>query len=734
MRLGGLRTAAAAVAMAAALVAGELAGPPAGAHTPHDDIHDIALSPTGEVALSVSRDMPLRSTDGGLTWSRVATGLVGTPPVTSFAFAPSQPEVAYGASRGGIYRSDDAGATWRPSADDGPAAVSLAVSPTDADLLVVALDGGGLARSDDGGATWNPVDGPTAVVRALAWSDATLVAGDVDGQLHLSDDDGRTWATRDAGEGHAVTAVGLAPDGGALLVATEGGGLLLADEPGAALAPVTVPPREEVVAIAVSPSFATDDTAWLTVRDSGVMTSTDGGERWVDSSDGLTTSDQRERGDDYAERPAFGPLQVAAPADDDPILLVGGFDGMFRSTDEAGTWTEVETLAASVVVGLAVSPEHATDQRVVASAYINGIHLSDDRGATWVAANDGLEEEVPYRSGPDRVARLFSVAIVPSDPSVMVVGRNLDVVRTDDGGATWEPVALPGLEEPERPHQPIVVAPPSGDEPVVYVADASTAQIFRSTDGGATFAEVGRTPVLPTTFAASPAHATDATLYAGATDQVYVSRDAGATWQPTGPAGEVRGVVGTIAPADGLLMARSGQGLWRSEDDGTTWERVPVLPDVPGAPVDALAVSPDVARDGIVVVALHGRGIFRSTDRGQTFAFVGENLLEGSHLPWAFSKPTSSALVFSPTFATDGTLYGFGGTDVLRSDDRGETWTVLEVPVARHEVPAATAAAPADGGSGSGGRRLAVAVAATVAAGAAVALGVRRRRGRRTAA
>lgn len=113
---------------------------------------------------------------------------------------------------GGVLISDDAGQTWRlAEGSDGnpdiyrelgtmihPDVHSIAVHPTDADL-VTAATGGGLYRSADGGRKWQNLY--RCYMRAI-WVDPAdarhMIAGPADGvarngRIEESDDGGQTW-------------------------------------------------------------------------------------------------------------------------------------------------------------------------------------------------------------------------------------------------------------------------------------------------------------------------------------------------------------------------------------------------------------------------------------------------------------------------------------------------------------------------------------------------------------
>ncbi|HEV8283414.1 MAG TPA: hypothetical protein VGQ09_03845 [Chitinophagaceae bacterium] len=111
-----------------------------------------------------------KSTDGGTTWKKLTTGLPTTQQGLGrigFAIAPTDPNRLYATVEsprlGGIYRSDDAGESWKLLTNDnryfGRSSdfAELKVDPTNADIIysanVVTW------KSVDGGKTWNAFHG-----------------------------------------------------------------------------------------------------------------------------------------------------------------------------------------------------------------------------------------------------------------------------------------------------------------------------------------------------------------------------------------------------------------------------------------------------------------------------------------------------------------------------------------------------------------------------------------------
>ncbi|MHB8637198.1 MAG: hypothetical protein ACYC96_12085 [Fimbriimonadaceae bacterium] len=112
-----------------------------------------------------------KTTSAGQTWFPVFDAVRDTACVGSIAVAPSDPKVIYAGTGeisaqeegAGVYRSDDAGGTWRSVGLEATKIVpTILVDPKDANTAILAALGAGTAKSDkrgvfrttDGGKTW----------------------------------------------------------------------------------------------------------------------------------------------------------------------------------------------------------------------------------------------------------------------------------------------------------------------------------------------------------------------------------------------------------------------------------------------------------------------------------------------------------------------------------------------------------------------------------------------------
>ena len=152
----------------------------------------------------------------------------------------------------------------------------------------------------------------------------------------------------------------------------------------------------------------------------------------------------------------------------------------------------------------------------------------------------------------------------------------------------------------------------------------------------------------------------------------------GIQWRPIGPyrggrAGTVSGVVGN----DNLYyMGTAGGGVWKTEDAGNSWSCI--SDGFFGGSIGAVAVSasdPNVIYVGEGEQTLRGnvssgKGVWRSTDAGDTWQFLG--LAASEHIARISIHPTNPDIVY---VAAIGNLWKPNPQrGMFRSIDGGKTW------------------------------------------------------------
>ena len=276
-----------------------------------------------------------------------------------------------------------------------------------------------------------------------------------------------------------------------------------------------------------------------------------------------------------------------------------------------------------------------------------GVWKTTTGGVTWVPIFDDAH-----------VASIGDLVVAPSDTKTIYVATGEQtpgngIWKSTDAGATWTNIGIrDSLTIPS-----ILVDPK--DAKIVYVAavgditPSDTRGIFKTTDGGRTWRKVYYRDDIhsPTELCFDPdnSHILYAVIRRIPTppgekppqeiDSVIIqSTDAGEHWSPAGDSGlppEHRGRIG-LAVAKGLsgkrVFALMREGLFRSDDAGSTWQKITTDPRVIGDEYFGRVFSDPGNPDVVYVMQT---STYRSSDGGRTFtAWKGTPSGEDDHVLW----------------------------------------------------------------------------------------------------
>ncbi len=302
----------------------------------------------------------------------------------------------------------------------------------------------------------------------------TLLVGTVGQGVMRSADGGESWGRAGPGQGmHSdciVRCLVAHPRQPEVLFAGTDLGLYRTDDAGAHWQHLDTPMNGQAVwAVAIDaadPSRVLAGTGTPTQPSN--YQSTDGGATW-----------ERRRAEFAESCPAVGvprPTAIAIdPTDPRSVWLGVEVDGTRRSRDGGATWEP----AAPQIVNRDVHNVLVTggaDKRVFILVN-DDVWISADDGASW--RNVGVRQVFPWHYPR-------GITVRSDDPRTVFVtvgdttpGRTGAVMRTRDGGATWESLPLPG-----QPNSAMWVVTCSREDPDLMFAGSRYGYLYRSEDGG----------------------------------------------------------------------------------------------------------------------------------------------------------------------------------------------------------------------------------------------------------
>lgn len=565
-------------------------------------------------------------------------------------------------------------AVWPSIGPDGGDARRLAFDPRDPSRLYLGTTDSWIYVSRDGGSSWTRLARLDAqdnlVVDSLMVDRSdpqTLFAGvyvtdQSGGGIYISHDAGHTWSQTAGMHGQPVFALAQAPSRPHELVAGTLKGVFRSDDRGAQWREISPPESREVhevQSVAIDPYdpetiyAGTWHLPWKT---------TDGGANWrsikqglIDDSDVFSMIVDRSRpsvlfvsacsgiyrSDDYGE--AFRKVQgipstarrtrvLTMDPTDRNTVYAGTTEGLYITHDGGENWTR--TTGADVIVNdVYVDPRNA--KHVLLATDRGGVLASEDAGVSFEASNTGFSQR--------QVAALLADAKTPGTMYAGVINGKTygGVFVTTDSGRTWKQQS-DGLNGAD----------------VFELAQSGDGTLLAGTSHGIYRWNSGTWTTDDSAAAAGSAKVDTKRTAAGHSGRrghrAAPGRTAKAEDLPT-----VHGEVTALAVADGTWYAATRQGLFRSTNDGASWEG-PILAGLQYGGPSGMGTYSALAVTGNTIYASRRDDIMVSSDRGATWQPV--------------IYPSGLTAVEALAVTPNGTLWAGGREGVFTTQDRGRSW------------------------------------------------------------
>ena len=312
------------------------------------------------------------------------------------------------------------------------------------------------------------------------------------------------------------------------------------------------------------------------------------------------------------------------------------YPGVFRSTDEGGTWSPVDSGLSSLNVRCLAINNAST----LFAGTEHGIFASRDNGDSWSAITAAQITDAVQSIAINSRGYLLAGTFI---------GSQVGIFRSTDAGSTWYK-ANTGLTN-------IGVISLAVDRSGRVYAAGQYFGLWGSSDKGNSWADLGlaNQKIM--------AVATDqlGRLFAGSSDKVFRSTDAGTTWHIAVIDEPIAPFVRVFAfDSSGHLFAGTYQGVFRSVDNGETWQKT-------NNGLTELAVRSLAVLANGDILAGTAQGLFRSTNDGDLWA------------PSGITTDGVGSIAVSPNRH----LFATTAAGVVRSIDDAVSWKTVNVGLPR---------------------------------------------------
>jgi photosystem II stability/assembly factor-like uncharacterized protein len=571
--------------------------------------------------------------------------------VKSVAVHPGNPDIVYaGAASGGVWKTTDAGQSWRPLWDDQETMNfgSIAIAPSAPDTIYAATGewtlhygpsypGAGLYVSTDAGATWTRYT--TLVNRRISKivvspTSATRIFVAGQSGLERSTNAGANWSTVLSGEIADVVVDPNDPD--TVYASVHNDGIHRSTDNGDTWSKLTAGPtgaNAYWVKLAIG-TAGTHGSHFLAAKSVGkVFLTTNRGTSWSTVA-----------GSHGAGWTGWCDMIAVAP-DDEDVILAGGI-GIERTIDGGLTWSTIAGLHADHHVAV-FAP---SNPNIVYECNDGGVYRSTDRGASFTKISHGLT-----------VTQFYDVNAWDTLSNVVGGGTQDNGTNLTTGGLTWRNIL--GADGGY-----LIVHP---TDPRTMYAETQYTHIYKSTDGGNTWVSKtgGLSDGTPWVGVMEMDPSSPDKLYCGTT-RVFRSTDGLATnWVAASQV--FAGAVSAIAVArsnTNRVYAAAGSHIYRSDDAGASspWADKTTAP-LPTRTVTDLAVSRTDANRVVVCFGGLGTGhVFLSATGGDTWTDITGDLPD----------ITVNAVALDPNNLA--TMYVGTDAGVYRTQNGGTTWQVFD--------------------------------------------------------
>ncbi|HKW02139.1 MAG TPA: hypothetical protein VJN96_20120 [Vicinamibacterales bacterium] len=457
---------------------------------------------------------------------------------------------------------------------------SLALHPTNGNILYAGGADGGVWKTTDGGVSW--------------FSTMKLELSMAIGALGISQSSPNVLY---AATGEDVPGWGPSYPGVGVYKTTDGGG------DWDLMGPIASTRCSRVMVHPTNP-----DIVYVS-GNGGLHKSTNGGATWTN----IRT--------DHVSDVLLDPLT--------PTTLYAGVwnNGVYKSTDSGTTWTQLTSglptgsAAEWIKLAMGLNGTDGTAFLVAKMGTDSGqLYKSNDAGATWTAIA-GTHGAVSYNEWTNLVA------VDPNNQNVIFAGA-VGLERTSNGGTSFS--AIGGTHSDHH----AIVFRTSGSSLCYMSTDGG---VYKSTDNGVTWTLASPGLIATQLYSIGVAQTSPFVMGGASQDQGILSSSGSATWTNTGAGNEGGFFIVDPNNSSNIYVTPWSANLRRSTNGGVSWTTILTGLGSPAIGVAHLAVK---TGDSNLLLCCGASQVFRSTNKGTNWTSVLTT--SGGATRVAFSKSAVS--------------------------------------------------------------------------------------------
>jgi photosystem II stability/assembly factor-like uncharacterized protein len=287
------------------------------------------------------------------------------------------------------------------------------------------------------------------------------------------------------------------------------------------------------------------------------------------------------------------------------------------------------------------------------------VHGAASPAVTWVNVTGNLA---------GMASQCGNLTMVSPEPgsATIIAGVALDGLWASNGGSTWSPLGSGAGSDPITNRPSWITYDPVNPGVFWESGIYNGGGVYRTSDNGSTFHQLGSISHIDYV-SVDFGDPSRQTLLAGGHEEsqtVYRSTDGGQTWTNIGvnlPAGTGFSSSPLIINSQTYVVnadtswGGGSPGIYRTTNGGTSWLQVSA--QGPAGP-------PLVAANGAIYWPVNN-SLVKSTDSGSTWTQVGSGISVGAFQP------------IHPIELSDGRLVSAGATNLMVSADGGSTWSPI---------------------------------------------------------